>query len=310
MSYTKGNFSIGYVCATVTAMLFGFTFSMAKQPLENVDPIVLSAIVYPISFAALIPITKSSFKIENKEDFLDILVISILGGVLAPILLFYGLDRIDASEAVILTNAQIIFTVLLSSLFFGEKPNGIIGYTGIIIVFVGLFVATTELDTSGSLFKYEPGKIMIVGAMLVWAIDNNISRRLTKRSTIWPAKIAMLKFLIGGIILFGIATIAVEESSSSFPSRLQIIDSLLLIKPSEWLIIIAVSLFGFAGALSLLLESLKRIGTIRTMMIFSLTPIFGIVAANIVHAESISILEAIATGIIIIGIFMVSKSYT
>lgn len=290
-------------------MLFGFTFSMAKQPLENVDPIVLSAIVYPISFAALIPITKSSFKIENKEDFLDILVISILGGVLAPILLFYGLERIDASEAVILTNAQIIFTVLLSSLFFGEKPNGIIGYTGIIIVFVGLFVATTELDTPGSLFKYEPGKIMIVGAMLVWAIDNNISRRLTKRSTIWPAKIAMLKFLIGGIILFGIATIAVEESSS-FRSRLQIIDSLLLIKPSEWLIIIAVSLFGFAGALSLLLESLKRIGTIRTMMIFSLTPIFGIVAANIVHAESISILEAIATGIIIIGIFMVSKSYT
>ncbi len=291
-------------------MLFGFTFSMAKQPLENVDPIVLSAIVYPISFAALIPITKSSFKIENKEDFLDILVISILGGVLAPILLFYGLVHIDASEAVILTNAQIIFTVLMSSLFFGEKPNGIIGYSGIIIVFVGLFVATTELDTSGSLFKYEPGKIMIVGAMLVWAIDNNISRRLTKRSTIWPAKIAMLKFLIGGIILFGIATIAVEESSSSFRSRLQIIDSLLLIKPSEWLIIIAVSLFGFAGALSLLLESLKRIGTIRTMMIFSLTPIFGIVAANIVHAESISILEAIATGIIIIGIFMVSKSYT
>ena len=290
-------------------MLFGFTFSMAKQPLENIDPIVLSAIVYPISFAALIPITKSSFKIENKEDFLDILVISILGGVLAPILLFYGLERIDASEAVILTNAQIIFTVLLSSLFFGEKPNGIIGYSGIIIVFVGLFVATTELDTSGSLFKYEPGKIMIVGAMLVWAIDNNISRRLTKRSTIWPAKIAMLKFLIGGIILFGIATIAVEESSSS-SSRLQIIDSLLLIKPSEWLIIIAVSLFGFAGALSLLLESLKRIGIIRTMMIFSLTPIFGIVAANIVHAESISILEAIATGIIIIGIFMVSKSYT
>lgn len=291
-------------------MLFGFTFSMAKQPLENIDPIVLSAIVYPISFAALIPITKSSFKIENKEDFLDILVISILGGVLAPILLFYGLERINASEAVILTNAQIIFTVLLSSLFFGEKPNGIIGYSGIIIVFVGLFVATTELDTSGSLFKYEPGKIMIVGAMLVWAIDNNISRRLTKRSTIWPAKIAMLKFLIGGIILFGIATIAVAESSSSSSSRLQIIDSLLLIKPSEWLIIIAVSLFGFAGALSLLLESLKRIGTIRTMMIFSLTPIFGIVAANIVHAESISILEAIATGIIIIGIFMVSKSYT
>ena len=281
---------------------------MAKRPLENVDPLLLSAIVYPISFATLVPITKSSFKIEHKGDLQDILIISILGGVIAPILLFHGLEYTDASEAVILTNAQIIFTILLSSLFFGEKPNGVIGYSGIIFVFVGLFVATTELDASRSLFKYEPGKIMIIGAMLAWAIDNNISRRLTKRSTIRPAKIAMLKFLIGGIILFGIATIVVEESSLSSPLRPQIIDSLLLIKPSEWLIIIAMSAFGFAGALSLLLESLKRIGTIRTMVIFSLTPIFGIIAANIVHAETISILEAIATGIIIIGIFMVSKS--
>ena len=44
------------------------------------------------------------------------------------------------------------------------------------------------------------------------------------------------------------------------------------------------------------------------MMIFSLTPIFGVVVASIVHTESISILEAIATGIIIIGIIMVTKS--
>ena len=300
---------IGYICALITSTLFGFTFSIAKQPLANVDPLLLSAIVYPISFAALVPITRASFKIDNKRDFLDILIISILGAVIAPILLFHGLEQTDASEAVILTNAQIIFTILLSSLFFGEKPNGIIGYCGVVIVFVGLFVATTELDISKSFLLYEPGKIMIIGAMLAWAVDNNISRRLTMRSTIRPAKIAMLKFLIGSIIIFGIATIMVEKSSPlSSPSRIGIIDSLSLIEPSEWLIIIGVSVFGFAGVLSLLLESLKRIGTVRTMMIFSLTPIFGVVAASIVHTESISILEAIATGIIIIGIIMVTKS--
>jgi drug/metabolite transporter (DMT)-like permease len=222
--------------------------------------------------------------------------------------LFHGLEQTDASEAVILTNAQIIFTILLSSLFFGEKPNGIIGYCGVVIVFVGLFVAVTELDISKSFLLYEPGKIMIIGAMLAWAVDNNISRRLTMRSTIKPAKIAMLKFLIGSIIIFGIATMVEQSSPLSSPSRIGIIDSLSLIEPSEWLIIIGVSVFGFAGVLSLLLESLKRIGTVRTMMIFSLTPIFGVVGASIVHSESISILEVIATGIIIIGIIMVTKS--
>ena len=299
---------IGYICALITSTLFGFTFSIAKQPLENVDPLLLSAIVYPISFAALVPITRASFKIENKRDFLDIFIISILGAVIAPILLFHGLEQTDASEAVILTNAQIIFTILLSSLFFGEKPNGIIGYCGVVIVFVGLFVAVTELDISKSFLLYEPGKIMIIGAMLAWAVDNNISRRLTMRSTIKPAKIAMLKFLIGSIIIFGIATMVEKSSPLSSPSRIGIIDSLSLIEPSEWLIIIGVSVFGFAGVLSLLLESLKRIGTVRTMMIFSLTPIFGVVGASIVHSESISILEVIATGIIIIGIIMVTKS--
>ena len=299
---------IGYICALITSTLFGFTFSIAKQPLENVDPLLLSAIVYPISFAALVPITRASFKIENKRDFLDIFIISILGAVIAPILLFHGLEQTDASEAVILTNAQIIFTILLSSLFFGEKPNGIIGYCGVVIVFVGLFVAVTELDISKSFLLYEPGKIMIIGAMLAWAVDNNISRRLTMRSTIKPAKIAMLKFLIGSIIIFGIATMVEQSSPLSSHSRIGIIDSLSLIEPSEWLIIIGVSVFGFAGVLSLLLESLKRIGTVRTMMIFSLTPIFGVVGASIVHSESISILEVIATGIIIIGIIMVTKS--
>jgi drug/metabolite transporter (DMT)-like permease len=294
---------IGYVCALVTAILFGFTFSMAKQPLENVDPLLLSAIVYPISFGTLIPFAKASFKIESKKDFLDIILVSILGAVIAPILLFFGLEQTDASDAALLTNAQIIFTILLSTLFFGEKSSGVVGSCGVVIVFIGLFFAITGLDISESLLQYKPGKIMIIGAMLSWAIDNNISRRLTKRSTVRPAKIAMLKFLIGSIILFGIATVVKESSSLA-----GVIESLLLIKPSEWPIIIGVSVFRFAGVLLLLLESLKKIGTVRTMVILSLTPVFGIIAASIVHAEPINIIEAIATGIIIIGIIMVCKS--
>ncbi|MGH9927174.1 MAG: hypothetical protein ACRD5B_17555, partial [Nitrososphaeraceae archaeon] len=41
-------------------------------------------------------------------------------------------------------------------------------------------------------------------AMLCWALDNNLSRRLIKKSSVEPSKIAMLKFLIGGTILFGL----------------------------------------------------------------------------------------------------------
>jgi drug/metabolite transporter (DMT)-like permease len=61
-------------------------------------------------------------------------------------------------------------------------------------------------------------------------------------------------------------------------------------------------------ALLLFLIALKHIGTVRTMSIFSLTPIFGIAAAAIVLGESISAFQVIATAIIIIGILILARS--
>jgi drug/metabolite transporter (DMT)-like permease len=43
------------------------------------------------------------------------------------------------------------------------------------------------------------------------------------------------------------------------------------------------------------------------MSIFSLTPVFGIVIAALVLAESISILQGVATAIIIAGILILTR---
>ena len=55
------------------------------------------------------------------------------------------------------------------------------------------------------------------------------------------------------------------------------------------------------------LQGIKRIGTVKTMSIFSLTPIFGIVIAALVLGETITILQGIATAIIIGGILLVAR---
>jgi drug/metabolite transporter (DMT)-like permease len=261
---------------------------------------LLSAIVYPIAFIAMVPIARASLRLSSLDDLKSILIISVLGAVAAPLLLFYGLSEVDASDGAILANAQILFTILLSSVFFGEKPRGLRGYGAIVIVSVGLFLASTELSVSESVLQYEPGKLMILGAMSCWALDNNLSRRLIKKSSIEPSKIAMLKFLIGGIVLFGLlmATQPVAH----------VVDGLLNIDKSQWLAISILAVFGFAVALFFLLEGLKRIGTIKAMVALAFTPIVGIVIAMTTRGESISPFEAIATVMIAIGLLMVSKS--
>ena len=127
--------------------------------------------------------------------------------------------------------------------------------------------------------------------MFFLAIDNNLSKSLTKSADLNSAKIVMLKSLLGGLILFAVTL------STGTDLYIEI----------ELLQIIIISVFGFGGALFLFLEGLKRIGIVKTMGVFSLTPIFGIIIEATVLKESISVFQAIATGLIILGIFIISR---
>jgi drug/metabolite transporter (DMT)-like permease len=285
---------IGYLAVLFAAVLFGSVFSLAKVPLATIDPLALTAVVYTISGLSLIPFAKASFAFERRDDYFYVLIVTIFGGVLAPVLLMYGLEETAASTAAILTNGEIVFTIALSSIFFGEKPHGRAGLFAVILVVIGLFIATTEdLKALESIVQLKTGNIMILAAMFMWAIDNNVSRRLTSRAS--PAKIAMVKSLAGGLVLIAIA-LALGKGSI-----------IVGIKYDMWILIVGMSIAGFGGALLLFLEGIKRIGTVRTMSMFSLTPVFGIVIAALALGESITVFQGIATGLIILGIILIGR---
>ncbi len=284
----------GYLSVLFAAVLFGSVFSLAKVPLATIDPLALTAIVYTISGLALIPFARASFTFERKFDYLNVIIVTIFGGIAAPVLLMYGLQQTAASTAAILTNGEIVFTLALSSLFFGEKPHGPVGLFAVVLVVIGLVIATTEdLTALESILELNPGNIMILASMLMWAIDNNVSRRLTLKVS--PAKIAMVKSLAGGLILLAIA-LAMGKG-----------DSIAAIKLDMWMLIIIMSISGFGGALLLFLEGIKRIGTVKTMSMFSMTPVFGIVIAALALGVSITVFQGIATGLIIIGIILIGR---
>lgn len=283
----------GYLSVLFASALFGSVFTLAKIPLATVDPLALSAIVYTIAGLALIPFAKASFRLDTRRDYYYLAIITVFGAVAAPVLLLYGLQQTNASDAAILANGEIVFTIMLSAIFFGEKPHGRVGLFAVILVVIGLFIATTDLKVSDMMLEFNAGNLMILGSMFMWAIDNNMSRRLT--SNVSPAKIAMVKSLSGGLVLLAIA-LALDKSGA-----------ITSIESSMWLVIVGMSVAGFGGALLLFLQGIKRIGTVRTMSVFSMTPIFGIVIAALALGESISVFQGIATGLIIVGILLVSR---
>jgi drug/metabolite transporter (DMT)-like permease len=296
--------SIGYVSAIIAAILFGSVSTITKPVLEDQNALSISSLLYIIAGLSLLPLmTLSSFNSDNiitreyssntksNRKYFLLLVTSICGAVIAPSLFFFGLSNTSASDSSILINGEVLFSILLAIIFFSEKliKREIIS---IILVLAGIVILTTNMQTSNSFLELNIGNIMIVGSTLFWALDNNISKIISK--TIHIPKIIVLKSLIGGSLLFILTVIifGIEE----FKVDLIHIPYLLF----------AGSL-GFGASLFFFLHSLKRIGTVKTILLFSTSSIFGMIFATIFLKENITIYQIIAVTVILSGCYLIKR---
>jgi drug/metabolite transporter (DMT)-like permease len=79
------------------------------------------------------------------------------------------------------------------------------------------------------------------------------------------------------------------------------------IQISQIVPILALGAIGFAASLYFFLQSLKQINTVRTVLIFSMSSVFGLAAAFIFLQEQISWYQIMAAGIMIFGIYLMNR---
>lgn len=294
---------LGYAFAILAALMFGSVSTIAKPIVSSINPLVLSSLVYLISSATLAPIayrkqnqqrTRTIEKNGEKSDYVLILAVALAGGVMAPSLYFAGLQHTSASDATLLANGEIIFTVAIATTFFKERLRPL-GYLAVLLVLAGVVAVTTNLNISENVLLSQQtyyGNILILASTLFWAIDNNISKLITKRMNN-VAKIAQLKAAIGGGILF--LAVALFNIPIGGISESQLLPILLL------------GIGGFGASLYFFLEGLKRIGTVRAVLILSLSSVFGLIFAAIFLGEQVSVYQVIAAMIMLCGIYIINR---
>lgn len=281
---------IGYMSAIIGAILFGSVSTVAKPIVSSVNPLLLSCLVYLISGLAITPVVKSVKYSVRKKDYLLLLITSISGAAIAPAMFFLGLKLTTAIDSSLLSNGEIIFSILLALTAFGEKLNRI-GYIAMALVLIGVIIVTTNLQFDSSLLKINTGNLFIIGATLFWGLDNNISRMLSHRLDI--TKIIQLKSFIGGIILLSLSVLLGISLS---------------INLREIPYILFLGIVGFAASLYFFLHGLRKIGTVNTLLILSLSSVFGLVLAAIFLHERITIFQIIAVGIMLSGIYLINRN--
>ena len=282
--------TIGYICALLAAILFGAVSTLGKPPLETLNPILVSSLAYIVAATALVPFAQGTRIIHTRSDTLLLISISISGAIIAPILFFSGLARTSASDASLLVTTEIAFSVILASIIFRENLN-LRKWIAISMVLSGIVIITISNDLDDiTLPDLNIGNLMIVGAAIFWALDNNLSTIISSKLS--ASRLVQLKSIIGGSVLLGVTLVLQIPFQMTFYQLLNII---------------LLGSLGFGASLFFFINALRNIGTVKTVLVFSLSSVFGLLFAFIFLGEKITIVQIGVVPLLFAGIYILEK---
>ena len=194
----RTNILVGYSCAILAAAFFGSVSTISKPVLATVNPVLLSSLVYIISGLTFTPIAQKTERTKvSKKYYYLVLITATIGAAAAPIMFFTGLKLTTAADTALLSNGETVFSILFALLFFKEKLKRV-GYGAVALILVGVFIVTTNFHFDSSLMQFNSGNILVIAATVLWGLDNNISKIITRHMHI--SRLVQLKSLIGGSI--------------------------------------------------------------------------------------------------------------
>src|SRR3990172_2070548 len=134
--------------ALLAAALFGMSTPFAKLLLPTLPPQTLAGLLYlgsGIGLGILLIVRRRSTRQREanltRGDVPFLLGAIIFGGLIAPILLLFGLSQMAAAGASLLLNLEAVFTALVAWLVFGENVDRRIALGMVSIVSGGILLS-------------------------------------------------------------------------------------------------------------------------------------------------------------------------
>src|ERR1700722_4070115 len=188
----------GVIAALASAVLFGVTTPLAKQLLASAHPLLIAGLLYlgsGVGVSLLRIIQERGWPATGlrRGDWPWLALTTVVGGIIAPALLMLGLARADAADASLLLNLEVVFTAVLAWLVFKEPANSRV-VLGLVAILAGglILVWPARFATERSL----PALSLIVAACLCWALDNNLTRKVSASDA---RVLAAIKGLVAGV---------------------------------------------------------------------------------------------------------------
>ncbi|SAL14515.1 membrane protein [Caballeronia turbans] len=272
--------------ALAAAALFGATTPIAKALLGPMPPFMVAGLFYLGSGVGLGAIllgralrraTNESLRAREMAWLFGAIA---FGGVAAPALLMFGLTSTPAATSSLLLNLEGVLTAVIAWIVFRENVD------------FSVFLGMAAIVAGGVVLAWQPGAthatrgaLLIALACLCWAIDNNLTRRI---STADAMVIACAKGLVAGATNLGIAF----AMGAHLPAPHIVAGAM------------TTGFGGYGVSLVLFVIALRGLGTARTGAYFSVAPVFGVALSLAMWPQAPGASFWIAAALMTLGVWL------
>jgi len=275
------------VYALLAAALFGASTPFAKLLVGELSPVLLAGLLYlgsGMGLALVRLLRDRGWKASGlaPAEWSWLLGAILFGGVLGPVALLSGLTYTSGSTASLLLNLEAVLTAALAWVVFKENADRRI-VLGMAAIVAGGAVLSWPTGETGS-FNWL-GPILISMACLCWAIDNNLTRKVSASDALF---IAGSKGLIAGTV----NSLLAWSMGALLPGKVIVLATM------------AVGLLGYGISLVLFVLALRGLGTARTGAYFSTAPFIGAAVSVALLGESTNWVFWLAAALMALGVWL------
>jgi len=277
----------GIALGLLAAALFGASIPFTKRLAADADPLVLAGLLYLGAGAALALLRALRPGAEARLRSADapwLAGIVAAGAIAGPALMVFGLRRLPGVPAALLLNLEAPLTAVLAVAAFGEHLSGR-GWSAAALLAAGAAVLAAA---PGALRLDVAGSAALVCACAAWALDTNLTQRLSLRD---PVALVRFKGLAGGActLLVGLAL------GGGLPPAREVAAAL------------AVGALGYGASIVWHVEAMRVLGAARQSALFATAPFAGALLSVPLLGEPFTFRELATAALMAAGVLLLLR---
>lgn len=273
----------GVLYITISSIFYAVVIVNTKAGLNaGLDSASFTFLTMFIAFCFILPYYFSQ-KRERiaKKDYRNFFILGLTASGLAHFLLFIGQNYTSAINAGFLVKTTTIFTVVFAFVLVHERLKKT-DFLAIAVSFFGVFLLSSE-----GRFFFQMGDVLIILSSLFLGFSNGFAKKLMNNHS--STTVIFWRTLFGVPVLF-VFSLLLSSNPFSALGFYALLNG-----------------FFLAVTMVFLYKSIEIIGASLSSTLFFISPIFSTVFAVILIQESLSAIQLLGGGIILLGTYLIVR---